>query len=131
VARKRSPALTEAELKLMKVLWDRGEGTVSDVLDGLPGPRKPAYNTVLTLLRILEKKGYLMHRKEARAYVYLPLIGRDQARQSALAYMLSRFFDNSPEQLVLNLLRNDGVNPDEIRRVRRLIAESEARPGRS
>ena len=131
MARKRSPALTEAELTLMQVLWDLGEGTVADVLDELPGPQKPAYNTVLTLLRILEKKGYLTHRKETRAFVYSPLIGREQARQSALSHMLTRFFDNSPEQLVLNLLRSDRVSADEVRRVRRLIEQSESPPGRA
>ena len=93
----------------MQVLWDRGRATVGDVVDGIPGREKPAYNTVLTILRILEKKGYVTHDKDGRAHVYVPLIDRTQARRGALSHLLSRFFDDSPELLVLNLLQDDRV----------------------
>ena len=121
MARKRSPALTEAELTLMQVLWDLGEGTVADVLDELPGPQKPAYNTVLTLLRILEQKGYVRHDKAGRAFVYEQVIDRGQARRSAVRHLLSRFFDDSPAALVLNLLEQDRIDETELRRLRELI----------
>jgi len=123
VARQKSAALTDGELRLMRVLWDRGRATVGEVVGELRGPRKPAYNTVLTLLRILEHKGYVTHEKEGRAFVYSPLIDRSQARRRAVLLLLSRFFDDSPELLVLNLLEEDQVDQQELRRLRTLIAD--------
>ena len=120
--RRRSPALTDAELRIMNVLWDRTRATVGEVVDGLEGPRKPAYNSVLTILRILERKGFVTHEKEGRAFAWVPLVGRGEARRGALSLLLSRFFDDSPELLVLNLLGRDEARPDEVRRVRELIA---------
>ena len=125
VARRRSAALTDGELRLMHVLWDRGHATVGEVVDGIPGQEKPAYNTVLTILRILERKGYVTHEKDGRAHVYVPLIDRSQARRGALSHLLNRFFDDSPELLVLNLLEDDRVDGDDLRRVRELLDERE------
>jgi len=122
VARKKSVALTDGELRLMQVLWDQERATVSDVVDHLDGPRKPAYNTVLTLLRILERKGYVRHEKSGRAFVFMPVIDRNQARRRAVSHLLSRFFDNSAELLVLNLLDHDRVDRAELVRLRSLIS---------
>jgi predicted transcriptional regulator len=108
----------------MNVLWNHGRATVGEVVDGLDGPKKPAYNSVLTILRILEKKQYVTHQKEGRAFTYVPLVGRAAARRGALSHLLSRFFDDSPELLVLNLLGKDEAHPDEVRRVRELIDRS-------
>lgn len=121
MARKKSVALTDGELRLMRVLWDRGRATVGEVVDGLNGPRKPAYNTVLTLLRILEEKGYVTHEKPGRAFVFVPVISRGQARRSAVRLLLNRFFDDSPAALVLNLLEQDGIDQRELQRVHELI----------
>jgi predicted transcriptional regulator len=120
MARRKSVALTDGELRLMRVLWDKGHATVGEVVGGLAGPRKPAYNTVLTLLRILEHKGHVTHDKAGRAFVYVPVINRSQARLSAVRLLLSRFFDDSPTALVLNLLEQDQINDDELRRLREL-----------
>jgi predicted transcriptional regulator len=119
--RRRSPALTDAELRIMNVLWDRERATVGEVVDALEGPRKPAYNSILTVLRILERKGYVTHEKVGRAFAWVPRVGRGEARRGALSHLLSRFFDDSPELLVLNLLGRDETHPDEVRRVRELI----------
>ena len=124
MARRKSVALTDGELRLMRVLWDRGRATVGETVDDLTGPRKPAYNTVLTLLRILEQKGYVRHEKAGRAFVYEPLIDRSQARRSAVRHLLSRFFDDSPAALVLNLLEQDRIDETELRRLRELIGPS-------
>jgi len=83
-----------------------------------------AYNTVLTMLRILERKGYLAHKKDGRAFVYHALVERQDARQKALKYVVSRFFENSPELLVLNLLENENISPDELKRLRKMIEDS-------
>jgi predicted transcriptional regulator len=124
MARRKSAALTDGELRIMDALWARGRATVGEVVSDMHTPRKPAYNTVLTMLRILEQKGYVTHEKEGRAFAYLPLVNREQARRSALSYLLNRFFDDSPELLVLNLLGKDDANADELRRIRELIAQA-------
>jgi predicted transcriptional regulator len=124
MARSKSPTLTEAELRLMEIVWDLGEATVSDVVEKLPKRRSLAYNTVLTMLRILERKGYLAHKKDGRAFVYHALVERQDARRHALKYVVSRFFENSPELLVLNLLENESISPDELKRLRKMIEDS-------
>jgi predicted transcriptional regulator len=125
VARKKSPNLTDAELRLMDVLWEKGEATVSDVADALPKNPALAYSTVLTTLRILENKGFVRHTKDGRAFVYHPLVGREQARESAVRHLVRRFFENSPELLMLNLLDGKTVDASELRRLRQRIEEAE------
>jgi predicted transcriptional regulator len=126
VARKKSPNLTDAELRLMDVLWEKGQATVSDVADALPQNPALAYSTVLTTLRILETKGFVRHTKDGRAFVYHPLVGREQARESAVTHLVRRFFENSPELLMLNLLDGKKVDAAELRRLRKKIEEAEA-----
>lgn len=125
MARKKSPHLTEAEQRLMEVVWKKGSATVAEVTDALPKKLGLAYNTVLTTLRILEEKGYLRHSKpkDARAFVYTPEVSREEASQSALHQLLRRFFGNSPEALVLNLLEDEKLSEEERRRIRELLKE--------
>ena len=124
MARKKSPHLTEAELRLMDVVWDKGSATVSEVADALPKDLGLAYNTVLTTLRILEEKGYLRHTKrdDGRAFVYEAVVGRNEAGRNAVRYLVSRFFRNSPELLVLNLLEDEELSGKEQERIRKIIA---------
>lgn len=121
MARKKSATLTDAELRLMDILWDKGSGSVSDLVAALPDSQPLAYNTVLTTLRILEKKGYVNHVKEGRAHVFKPLVDRDQARNNAVRYMVSRFFNNSPELLAQHIIESDDINSADLGRIRRLI----------
>ena len=125
MARKRSPGLTEAELRLMDVLWERGPSTVSEVAELLPKDVELAYNTVLTTMRILEDKGFVRHAKpkEGRAFVYRPLVDRASASRTAVRHLMSRFFRDSPELLVLNLLQDEELSQKELMRIRELIAE--------
>ena len=125
MARKKSSNLTDAELRLMEVLWEKGTATVSDVVERLPKSVPLAYSTVLTTLRILEHKGYIRHTKsdEGRAFVYHPLVGREQASRKAVRHLVSRFFANSPELLVLNLLEDEEISEKELKRIRNIIAE--------
>lgn len=122
--RPKSPTLTEAELRLMQILWDRGSGTVSDVAAALPRRRELAYNTVLTTLRILEAKGYVVRRKDGRAHVYSPRVDRAKAQQTALRHIVSRFFDDSPELLVLNLLDDERLDADELSRLKAALRKA-------
>ncbi len=125
MARKKSLNLTDAELRLMDVIWEKGAATVGEVAEALPKEPGLAYNTVLTTLRILEEKGYLEHTKskEGRAFVYRALVGRNEAGRNAVRYLVSRFFRNSPELLVLNLLEDENLDARELARIRALLAE--------
>ena len=127
MARPRSQNLTEAELRLMNVLWDKGLCTVSEIADALPKDLGLAYNTVLTTMRILEEKGYVSHTKpeEGRAFVYRALMGREEAGRNAVRHLVSRFFQNSPELLVLNVLNDEDLSQGELERIRELIAGEE------
>jgi len=123
VARKKSQTLTEAELPIMEVLWDKGVATVGEVAEGLSKDRAVAYNTVLTLMRILERKGYVQHTKDGRAFVYQPVVDRGEASRTAVRQLLNRFFNDSPELLVLNLLHDEAIDEQEIERLRGLIGK--------
>jgi predicted transcriptional regulator len=125
LARKKSPNLTEGELRLMKVLWEKGAGTVGDVAASLIDDPPLAYSTVLTTLRILEGKGYLRHTKNGRAFVYEPVIAQEEASRTALGYLINRFFGGSRELLVVNLLKQENIGRAELRRIKQMIAESE------
>jgi predicted transcriptional regulator len=125
LARSKSLNLTDAELRLMEVLWERGSATVSDVVEGLPGNVSLAYSTVITTLRILETKGYLRHAKDGRAFVYQPIVGRQEARQSAVTHLVRRFFEGSPEQLMLSLLAQKKIDRKELGRLRKLIEKED------
>jgi BlaI family transcriptional regulator, penicillinase repressor len=118
---RQSVTLTEAELRLMNVLWDKGACTVQQVLDGLPGETSLAYNSVLTTIRILEKKGYLQHMKDGRAHVYSPVIERAEARRSEVQHLVQRLFKNSHELLLLNLLEDQSLDREELKRLRTMI----------
>ncbi len=126
MARTRSATLTDGETRLMNVLWKKGRATVADVVEALPKNRPVAYNTVQTMLRILETKGYVAHSPEGRAYVYRPLIEQTAARRSALAHLVKALFDGSPSLLVLNLLEDRRLDATEAERLKRLIDERES-----
>ncbi|MGA7683515.1 MAG: BlaI/MecI/CopY family transcriptional regulator [Terriglobales bacterium] len=118
---RQSEILTEAELRVMKVLWERGSGTVQQVLDSMEEKPVLAYNSVLTTIRILERKGYLKHIKDGRAHVYAPVVQQEQASRSEIGRLASRFFGNSREDLVLNILEDHGIGTDELVRLRKML----------
>ena len=124
---KKSETLTEAELRLMEVLWDKGSATVQQLLESLPEKPALAYNSVLTTIRILENKGYVKHKKDGRAHLYIPLLQRQEATRSEIRHLVSRFFKNSHELLVLNILEDREIEEKELKRLRQLLETSEAR----
>jgi len=123
--RPKSPNMTDGELRLMRVLWEKGSATVGEVVDALQERPKPAYNTVLTLLRIMEKKGYVSHRKDGRAFIFEPKVGRADASRSALNTLVNRFFDGSPRLLMLNLLEDEQLTPETLQQLKQRIAGAE------
>jgi BlaI family transcriptional regulator, penicillinase repressor len=122
---KQSVTLTEAELRIMDVLWRRGSGTVQQVLDWLPSAL--AYNSILTTIRILERKGYVKHVKDGRAHIYDPIIGRKEATRSEIRHLVGRFFRNSHEALVLNILQDEAIDAEELTRLREMLERSDVK----
>jgi BlaI family transcriptional regulator, penicillinase repressor len=121
LARTKSATLTEAELRIMNVLWQKGPATVHDVLEAMPAKPALAYNSVLTIIRILEKKGYVKHEKDGRAHLYIPQVDRKKASNFEVRHLISRFFGNSHESLVLNILEDDSIDTAELIRLRQLL----------
>ncbi len=114
-----SVALTERELDVMSVLWERGSGTVTEVRDALHD--ELAYTTVLTVLRILEAKGHVRHEGEGRAHRYYALVPERVARRGAVRQLVDRFFDGSPELLLTQLVGDHALSRADLRRLRRLL----------
>jgi BlaI family transcriptional regulator, penicillinase repressor len=121
--------LSRRERQIMDLLFRMGKATAAEVMDGLDDA--PSYSAVRALLRILEQKGHIRHEEEGRAYVYMPLVRRDTARQSALSHLLRTFFDNSAEQAVAALLaiKGEKMSDAELERMSQMIekAKTEAR----
>ena len=122
--RKRSETLTEGEQRLMEVIWKHGSATVAEVLEALPERDRPAFNTVQTMLRIMEKKGYLRHEERGRAFIYHAKVERDDAARAAVQSVVKRFFNNSAGLLAVRLLENEELSEQELTRMRRLIDEA-------
>jgi predicted transcriptional regulator len=122
---KRSITLTEAELRLMKLLWERGESAVGDLVAAMPDHAPLAYNSVLTTVRILEQKGYVTHRQEGRAYLYSACVAEQEASRSEVRHMLQRFFGNSRERLLLSLLGDGEITREELARLKDAIAQAD------
>jgi BlaI family transcriptional regulator, penicillinase repressor len=127
VPRRPSETLTDAELRIMNVLWLKGSGTVQSILDSLSETTALAYNSVLTTIRILERKGYVEHVKDGRAHVYAPLVGQKEATRSEIRHLVSRLFKNSHEQLVLNILEDRGIDARELDRLREILEQNDDR----
>jgi predicted transcriptional regulator len=121
---KRSITLTQAELRLMKILWDRGESTVAEMVAAISAEQALAYTSVLTTIRILETKGYVSHRQGGRAFRYSACIREIEASRSEVRHVLHRFFGNSRERLLLSLLGDDEISPGELSRLKEAIANA-------
>jgi predicted transcriptional regulator len=111
----------------MNVLWLKGFGTVQVILDALSQKPALAYNSVLTTIRVLERKGYVKHSKDGRAHVYAPMVGRKEATRSEIRHLVGRFFKNSHEQLILNILEDQDMNAEELSRLREMLERSGAK----
>lgn len=125
--RKASQTLTEVEQRLMEVLWAKSRASVAEVLDGIAKRPKPAFNTVQTMLRILEQKGYVRHDEVGRGFVYYPIVDKTSASNAAVKQLVRRFFDGSARQLAVNLLSDADLSHDDIAEVERMIAQAKRR----
>lgn len=125
MAKKHWNVLTDLELRLMNIVWDKGKVTVRNVKDALPKSKPLAYSTVLTVMRNLEWKGYLRHQVRDRTYVYEPVVARDEVVQSMLGNLANRLFGGSSELLMVNFLEKEKLSLEKLKRLKELIAEKE------
>ena len=119
----RKVGLTDHELEIMKVVWERGSATVREVYEEILKRRKIAYTTVLTMLRILEEKGHVGHREQGKAHRYFARVPESVARRSALAKMVDRVFGGSAELLLTHLVADRDLSADELKRLRSFMDE--------
>ena len=122
MARPPSPTLTDAELRIMRVLWSRPEATNQEIVAAVTDPPL-ARNTTMTTLGVLERKGYVRHRAEGRTFIYSAAIAEDAVRGNALESVIRRFFDGSAKQLVVKLLDGEHIAPADRERIQALIDE--------
>jgi predicted transcriptional regulator len=119
----KAKTLTEQELEIMKVVWERGASTVRDVYEDLRGRKTTAYTTVMTMMNILEAKGHLVKRPDGRAYVYEPAQAKAQVISSMVQDFLDRVFNGAAQPLLLNLIHDRKVSKDDLEEISRMIEE--------
>lgn len=113
--------LTRQELQIMKLVWEMGNATVKQVCEAISQTKAVAYTTILTLMGILEEKGALVHTRSGRAFIYSPLLSRQQATRNQVRDIVTRFFDGRPERLIEDILDNEAIEPAQLEAVRNLV----------
>jgi BlaI family penicillinase repressor len=108
--------LTKAEEQVMHILWDLGKGFVNDIIEIMPEP-KPAYNTVSTIVRILESKGYVDHKAYGKTHEYIPLISKEQYTRGFMKGFINRYFSNSYKNMVSFLTENENLSVTEMEEI--------------
>jgi len=120
MARKPSKLFTDKELEIMKLIWQMGEANVKDIQERLPGT--PHYNSVLTIVRVLERKGHLVHRAEGKTYVYRADESREKARIRLLRHLIEHVFGGSAASVVLNLVQAGDLTRKDLDKIRARIS---------
>jgi BlaI family penicillinase repressor len=121
MGKERLKAMSPGETEILRLVWQRGEATVQQIHDALPARRQVAYKTVQTLLRRLEEKGYLTHRVEGKAHLFLPAVKREAVVKRTVLDFLDRLFGGDPRPLVQFLAEDGKIDAEDIKRLRRLI----------
>ena len=123
-----APHLTDLQSAIMRILWDRGEATVAEIHAALEAERGLALTTIATMLSRLERRGIVKHHTQSRQYVYYPKVSERDVRRSMLADLTARLFDGDVTELVSHLLNARELSPDDLEKVKEMIASHEARP---
>ncbi|WP_313268208.1 BlaI/MecI/CopY family transcriptional regulator [Sphingobacterium sp.] len=115
--------LTKAEEQIMQELWEMGRGFVKDIIDRLPEP-KPAYNTVSTIVRILETKGFVSHESFGKSHQYLPRISKEEYKKGITSKLLNNYFDNSPKSMLSYFLEENRLDVKELDDILSIIQQN-------
>jgi BlaI family transcriptional regulator, penicillinase repressor len=122
MARRPSRTFTERELEIMQILWEKKEATVRDIQQALPPGRH--YNTILTIIRVLERKGHVNHRQEGRGFVYRALAHPERSRSRALSHLIDSVFGGSSESVVLNMVETGSLSLEDLDEIRRKLRKA-------
>jgi BlaI family transcriptional regulator, penicillinase repressor len=122
------PKPTEAELAILRILWETGPATVRQVHDSLPSARPVGYTTILKLLQIMTEKGLVLRDESNRSHIYRSAIGEEQTQRQLVSDLLDRAFGGSSQKLVMQALAAKKASPEEVRQIRTLLDEMEGRP---
>lgn len=117
----RKDQLTEVELELMLVLWELNEGSVHEVLAALPEEREMAYTSASTIIRILEKKGFVGSRKQGKAHIYFTQLSKQEYEAATLGHVIGKLFNNTPAALVARLVDNHELSDEEVQEIKTLL----------
>jgi len=112
--------ISHSEENIMRILWELGEGVVHDIIEKLPEP-KPPYTTVSSIVRLLEKKGFIDHKAYGKTYVYFPAISRDEYARRTFSDLMKHYFQGSPRNIVSFMMEENTLKPDEINDLKQLI----------
>jgi BlaI family penicillinase repressor len=123
--RPKNNTLTPQELEIMKLVWQRGPATVRDVYEVLLERRKIAYTTVMTMMKILETKGYLKKRRQDRAFIYRPAHPKNQVIGGMIREFIDRVFNGSAEPLLVHLVKSRHLSEKDLQKIARMVEESE------
>ena len=115
--------LHKAELRIMKIIWEKGEATVREVKSAIAQGQDVPYTTVATMLQKLERKGFLTHEVKDRTYIYRPLVKHHEVSVGMLQDLIDRLFDGSPELLINTLFQAQKLNREEIQRLKEMISD--------
>jgi predicted transcriptional regulator len=122
--RKPSKVFTDKELEIMRIVWEMGEATVKEIQGRLPG--EPHYNSVLTIIRVLERKGHLTHRALGKAHIYRAKAKQEKSQRRVLSHLVKQVFGGSAAAMVLHLVETGNLSAEELREVREKVAERTA-----
>lgn len=123
-ANKSTQELTRAELEVMQILWQKEKAFVKEIIEVMPAP-KPAYNTISTIIRVLEKKGYVSHNEIGSTYQYFPLVEKDKYTHSFMGNVLNNFFGGSISQMLCFFSDSKSITVDELEEVIKIIKDKQ------
>lgn len=121
MARPTSPQLTEHELSIMKILWTQSPLSIAELLERLVRTPKPAYTSLLTVVRILEQKGHIAHAKESKAHLYYPILGKSAYQRRELQRLVKGLFDGDAFALAVNVIKSEPMDEAEIAELKQLL----------
>jgi BlaI family penicillinase repressor len=119
----KTPLPTSAELRILNVLWQLGEGTVDQIVSAFPARKRPNYKTTQAFLRIMEQKGFVRHAARGRVFVFEPIVRKEAVDQQSVQALVNQNFGGSARGLLLNLLESDAVAPSDLDAIEGLINE--------
>ncbi len=123
MARPKSSEPTKHELEILKLLWEESPLSVADILDRFPKKPKPAYSSILTIVRLMDKKGYVKHEKKGKAYYYSPVLKEKKYSRIEIKKLADTMFGGSQYDLAVNIIKQEKLKPEEIKELKLLLEE--------